>query len=168
MRDLFDRLLLAQGRYVSGTREDFLIPGARNGRTDFQSETARIFIRMKKKIDRCSLSHPGKIKIHLLGRSVLQRHSREGFGEMSRYLITRNAVGFSTTLERLVCLELTQQHFPRSTETPGIAINIIKIHNKAVRVLNKRKTRTEFVKRKITSTSGKDDRKPSFKEHPTL
>lgn len=81
----------------------------------------------------------GKIKIHI-GNRVLKEHDREGFfGEMSLFDSEMRSAS-ATALEETVCLELTQQHVLAAIEeTPGIAVNIIKILSKRIRALNKEK-----------------------------
>ena len=96
----------------------------------------------------------GKIKIHL-GDRILQEHAREGFfGEMSLFDAEMRSAS-ATTLEETVCLELTQQRvFAAIEETPGIAVNIIKILSKRIRVLNKEKQELNLLNEKLRSTSG--------------
>ena len=154
MLNLFDRLLLIRKvDMFRELREDFLIRLVPVMEERTFKTKQQIFIQNEEGRSMFIVAS-GKIKIHL-GDRILQEHSREGFfGEMSLFDAEMRSAS-ATTLEETVCLELTQQHvFAAIDETPGIAINIIKILSQRIRVLNKEKQELNLLNEKLRSTSG--------------
>ena len=154
MLNLFDRLLLMRKvDMFRELREDFLIRLVPVMEERTFKAKQQIFIQNEEGRSMFIVAS-GKIKIHL-GDRILQEHAREGFfGEMSLFDAEMRSAS-ATTLEETVCLELTQQRvFAAIEETPGIAVNIIKILSKRIRVLNKEKQELNLLNEKLRSTSG--------------
>ena len=82
----------------------------------------------------------GRVKIHN-DSGILLEHKPEGFfGEMSLFDSDRRSASATAMDADTVCLELTQpQVFTAIDETPGIALNIIKILSRRIRELNTQK-----------------------------
>jgi CRP/FNR family transcriptional regulator, cyclic AMP receptor protein len=140
MLNLFDRLLLVRKVDIfQELREDFLIRLVpvmderifNAGQSIFkqQDEGQSMFIVAQ-----------GRVKIHIENRSLLE-HQREGFfGEMSLFDSEMRSASATAIDAETVCLELTQQQvFTAIEETPGIALNIIKILSRRIRELNREK-----------------------------
>lgn len=151
MLNLFDRLLLMRKvDMFQELREDFLIrlvpvmeerPFKPKQPIFLQNDEGRSMF----------IVASGKIKIHL-GDRTLQEHAREGFfGEMSLFDSEMRSAS-ATAMEETVCLELTQQHvFAAIEETPGIAVNIIKILSKRIRALNQEKQELNALNERLRS-----------------
>ena len=140
MLNLFDRLLLVRKVDIfQELREDFLIrlvpvmdervfnPGQPIFKQNEEGQS--MFIVAK-----------GRVKIHLDSR-LLFEHKPEGFfGEMSLFDSEMRSASATAIDADTVCLELTQQQvFTAIDETPGIALNIIKILSRRIRELNREK-----------------------------
>jgi CRP/FNR family transcriptional regulator, cyclic AMP receptor protein len=82
----------------------------------------------------------GRVKIHLDNRSLLEHEPEGFFGEMSLFDSEMRSASATAIDPETVCLELSQQQvFTAIEETPGIALNIIKILSRRIRELNREK-----------------------------
>ncbi|AFY65620.1 Crp/Fnr family transcriptional regulator [Geitlerinema sp. PCC 7407] len=80
----------------------------------------------------------GRVRVHIADRELAQLSEGTPFGEMALFDAEPRSASI-TTLEPCECLVLTQQQlYDAIYETPGIAINIIKILSRRVRELNRR------------------------------
>ncbi len=78
----------------------------------------------------------GQVSVHLNGQQVAQFKSGDCFGEMSVFDAEPRSASV-TTLEHCECLVLTQQQlYDAIDETPGIAVNIIRLLSRRIRELN--------------------------------
>ncbi|MGF1567814.1 MAG: Crp/Fnr family transcriptional regulator [Nodosilinea sp.] len=78
----------------------------------------------------------GQVNVHFRGRTVAQLKQEDCFGEMSVFDAEPRSASV-TTLEPCECLVLTQQQlYDAIDETPGIAVNIIRLLSRRIRELN--------------------------------
>ncbi|MGF1491256.1 MAG: Crp/Fnr family transcriptional regulator [Microcoleaceae cyanobacterium] len=80
----------------------------------------------------------GRVKVHVGDQDIAQMGQKACFGEMSLFDAQPRSASV-TTLESCNCLMLTQmQLYDAIEETPGIAINIIRMLSRRVRDLNQK------------------------------
>jgi CRP/FNR family cyclic AMP-dependent transcriptional regulator len=78
----------------------------------------------------------GRVRVHSRGQELAQLEEGACFGEMSLFDAEPRSASI-TTLEPCDCLMLTQQQlYEAIDETPGIAINIIRLLSRRIRELN--------------------------------
>lgn len=78
----------------------------------------------------------GQVRVHIGDRELAQLKREDCFGEMA-VLDTEPRSASVTTLEPCDCLILTQQQlYEAIDETPGIAVNIIRLLSRRIRELN--------------------------------
>ncbi len=78
----------------------------------------------------------GRVRVHLNNQDIAQLKQGACFGEMSLFDAEPRSASV-TTLESCDCLILTQQQlYEAIDETPGIAINIIRLLSRRIRKLN--------------------------------
>jgi CRP/FNR family transcriptional regulator, cyclic AMP receptor protein len=78
----------------------------------------------------------GRVKVHLGSRELANLEQGACFGEMSLFDAEPRSASI-TTLEPCECLMLTQQQlYEAIDETPGIAVNIIRLLSRRIRELN--------------------------------
>lgn len=78
----------------------------------------------------------GRVKVHIGQRELAQLEQGACFGEMSVFDAEPRSASV-TTLEQCECLVLTQQQlYDAIDETPGIAVNIIRLLSRRIRELN--------------------------------
>lgn len=78
----------------------------------------------------------GHVRVHLGDRDLAQLEQGACFGEMSLFDAEPRSASV-TTVESCECLMLTQQQlYDAIDETPGIAINIIRLLSRRTRELN--------------------------------
>jgi CRP-like cAMP-binding protein len=78
----------------------------------------------------------GRVSVHIGGQEVAQLKTDDCFGEMSVFDAEPRSASV-TTLEPCTCLVLTQQQlYDAIDETPGIAVNIIRLLSRRIRELN--------------------------------
>jgi CRP/FNR family transcriptional regulator, cyclic AMP receptor protein len=78
----------------------------------------------------------GQVSVHLGSQQVAQFKDGDCFGEMSVFDAEPRSASV-TTLEPCKCLVLTQQQlYDAIDETPGIAVNIIRLLSRRIRELN--------------------------------
>ena len=78
----------------------------------------------------------GQVSVHLSGQQVAQFQPGDCFGEMSVFDAEPRSASV-TTLAPCDCLVLTQQQlYDAIDETPGIAVNIIRLLSRRIRELN--------------------------------
>ena len=78
----------------------------------------------------------GRVRVHLGDRDLAQLEQGACFGEMSLFDAEPRSASV-TTVESCECLMLTQQQlYDAIDETPGIAINIIRLLSRRTRELN--------------------------------
>lgn len=80
----------------------------------------------------------GRVRVHIGDRDLAQLAQGTTFGEMSLFDAEPRSASV-TTLEPCECLVLTQQQlYDAIDETPGIAVNIIKMLSRRIRELNQK------------------------------
>lgn len=80
----------------------------------------------------------GRVRVHLEDRELARLEQGACFGEMSLFDAEPRSASI-TTLETCECLMLTQmQLYDAIDETPGIAINIIRLLSRRIRELNQK------------------------------
>ncbi|MDX2212512.1 MAG: cyclic nucleotide-binding domain-containing protein [Oculatellaceae cyanobacterium bins.114] len=78
----------------------------------------------------------GRVKVHISNRELARLEQGACFGEMSLFDAEPRSASI-TTLEPCECLILTQQQlYEAIDETPGIAVNIIRLLSRRIRELN--------------------------------
>lgn len=78
----------------------------------------------------------GKVRVHIGEREIIKLQKEDCFGEMA-VLDAEPRSASVTTLEPCDCLILTQQQlYEAIDETPGIAVNIIRLLSRRIRELN--------------------------------
>ncbi len=78
----------------------------------------------------------GRVRVHIGDRDLAQLEQGTCFGEMSLFDAEPRSASV-TTLESCECLMLTQQQlYDAIDETPGIAVNIIRLLSRRIRELN--------------------------------
>ena len=140
MLNLFDRLLLVRKVDIfQELREDFLIRLVPVMDERVFNPGQAVF-KQKEEGQSMFIVAKGRVKIHRDSR-VLLEHKPEGFfGEMSLFDSELRSASATAMDADTVCLELTQQQvFTAIDETPGIALNIIKILSRRIRELNSEK-----------------------------
>ena len=79
----------------------------------------------------------GSVKVHLETQELARLEAGACFGEMSLFDAEPRSASV-TTLEACDCLMLTQQQlYEAIDETPGIAVNIIRLLSRRIRELNR-------------------------------
>lgn len=79
----------------------------------------------------------GRVKVHLRGQELAQLEQNACFGEMSVFDAEPRSASV-TTIESCSCLVLTQQQlYDAIDETPGIAVNVIRLLSRRIRELNR-------------------------------
>ncbi len=85
----------------------------------------------------------GRVRVHLGNRDLAELDPGACFGEMSLFDSEPRSASI-TTLEPCDCLVLTQQQlYDAIDETPGIAINIIRLLSRRIRELNRKSQEAE-------------------------
>jgi CRP/FNR family transcriptional regulator, cyclic AMP receptor protein len=80
----------------------------------------------------------GRVRVHIGDRDLVQLGEGTCFGEMSLFDAEPRSASV-TTLEACDCLMLTQQQlYDAIDETPGVAINIIRLLSRRIRELNQK------------------------------
>ncbi|NJO39800.1 MAG: Crp/Fnr family transcriptional regulator [Cyanobacteria bacterium CRU_2_1] len=80
----------------------------------------------------------GRVKVHIGNRELARLEQGTCFGEMAVFDAEPRSASI-TTLESCECLMLTQQQlYEAIEETPGIAINIIRLLSRRTRELNQK------------------------------
>ncbi|MCT7952297.1 Crp/Fnr family transcriptional regulator [Ancylothrix sp. C2] len=80
----------------------------------------------------------GKVRVHLGEQDLAQLEQGACFGEMSLFDAEPRSASV-TTLETCECLMLTQQQlYDAIEETPGIAVNIIRLLSRRIREFNRK------------------------------
>ena len=132
-----DRLLFVRGVPIfKELRDDFLVrlasimdelsfPGSHTIFTEGQEGRALYIV------------VSGRVSVHLRGQELAQLEKGTCFGEMSLFDAEPRSASV-TTLESCDCLMLTQQQlYEAIDETPGIAVNIIRLLSRRLRESNK-------------------------------
>lgn len=85
----------------------------------------------------------GRVRVHIGDRDLAELEQGACFGEMSLFDAEPRSASI-TTLEQCNCLMLTQmQLYDAIDETPGIAINIIRLLSRRIRELNQKLNATK-------------------------
>ena len=80
----------------------------------------------------------GKVRVHIGDRDLAQLDQGATFGEMSLFDAEPRSASV-TTVDPCECLMLTQQQlYDAIDETPGIAVNIIRLLSRRIRELNQK------------------------------
>ncbi|MEM9265410.1 MAG: cyclic nucleotide-binding domain-containing protein [Cyanobacteria bacterium P01_F01_bin.13] len=83
----------------------------------------------------------GRVRVHLRSQDLATLEQGACFGEMSLFDAEPRSASV-TTLNACDCLVLTQQQlYEAIDETPGIAVNIIKMLSRRIREINKERNR---------------------------
>jgi CRP/FNR family transcriptional regulator, cyclic AMP receptor protein len=78
----------------------------------------------------------GRVRVHIGDQELVQLERGTCFGEMSLFDAEPRSASV-TTLESCDCLVLTQQQlYEAIDETPGVAVNIIRLLSRRIRELN--------------------------------
>ncbi len=78
----------------------------------------------------------GRVRVHIGDQELVQLERGTCFGEMSLFDAEPRSASV-TTLESCDCLVLTQQQlYEAIEETPGVAVNIIRLLSRRIRELN--------------------------------
>lgn len=80
----------------------------------------------------------GRVRVHIGSQELVQLEQGTCFGEMSLFDSEPRSASV-TTLEPCSCLVLTQQQlYEAIDETPGVAVNIIRLLSRRIRELNQK------------------------------
>ncbi|WP_421659293.1 Crp/Fnr family transcriptional regulator [Leptothermofonsia sp. ETS-13] len=80
----------------------------------------------------------GRVRVHIGNQEIVQLDRGTCFGEMSLFDAEPRSASV-TTMEPCDCLMLTQQQlYEAIDETPGIAVNIIRLLSRRIRELNQK------------------------------
>ncbi|GAB4284462.1 MAG: hypothetical protein Fur0025_15260 [Oscillatoriaceae cyanobacterium] len=95
----------------------------------------------------------GRVRVHIGNRDLAQLDQGACFGEMSLFDAEPRSASV-TTLDPCECLVLTQQQlYDAIDETPGIAINIIRLLSRRTRELNRKLNEAEKAQKPESATS---------------
>lgn len=98
----------------------------------------------------------GKVRVHIGDRDLAQLDQGATFGEMSLFDAEPRSASV-TTVEPCECLMLTQQQlYDAIDETPGIAINIIRLLSRRIRELNQKLNAQEAKLQRLELTQYND------------
>lgn len=93
----------------------------------------------------------GRVRVHLGNRDLAELDEGACFGEMSLFDSEPRSASI-TTLEPCDCLVLTQQQlYDAIDETPGIAVNIIRLLSRRIRELNRKSQEGETHQKSVIS-----------------
>lgn len=93
----------------------------------------------------------GRVRVHLGNQELAQLEQGTCFGEMSLFDAEPRSASV-TTLESCDCLVLTQQQlYDAIDETPGIAVNIIRLLSRRIRELNQKLNAQELENQQLLS-----------------
>lgn len=93
----------------------------------------------------------GEVKIHLGSKEINRLGEGDAFGEMALFDSEPRSASV-TTIDECSCLVLTQQElYDAIDETPGIAINIIRLLSRRIRELNNDLSSQEEENRRLTT-----------------
>jgi CRP-like cAMP-binding protein len=93
----------------------------------------------------------GRVRVHIGNRELAQLEKGTCFGEMSLFDAEPRSASVST-LEHCECLVLTQQQlYDAIDETPGIAVNVIRLLSRRIRELNQKLNSQEAENRRLSS-----------------
>ncbi|MDX2100580.1 MAG: cyclic nucleotide-binding domain-containing protein [Leptolyngbyaceae cyanobacterium bins.59] len=91
----------------------------------------------------------GKVRVHIGDQELIQLDKGTCFGEMSLFDAEPRSASV-TTLAPCECLVLTQQQlYDAIDETPGIAVNIIRLLSRRIRELNAKMNAQEAINQKL-------------------
>ncbi|NJR49065.1 MAG: cyclic nucleotide-binding domain-containing protein [Leptolyngbyaceae cyanobacterium CSU_1_3] len=136
MLNSFDRLLLVRGVPIfQELRDDFLVRLA--SIMDERCFSAKEIIFTQGQEGRSLyVVAEGSVRVHIGNQELVQLKKGDFFGEMSLFDAEPRSASV-TAIERCDCLVLTQQQlYEAIDETPGIALNIIRILSRRIRELN--------------------------------
>ena len=95
----------------------------------------------------------GRVRVHIGNRDLAQLDQGACFGEMSLFDAEPRSASV-TTLDPCECLVLTQQQlYDAIDETPGIAINIIRLLSRRTRELNRKLNEAEKAQKPESAAS---------------
>lgn len=136
MLNSFERLLLIRGIPIfAELRDDFLVRLA--SIMEEQSFAFRDRILTEGEEGRSMfVIAKGTVQVHIGDQKLTELKKGEFFGEMALFDSERRSASI-TAIEPCHCLVLTQQQlYEAIDETPGIALNIIRIFSRRIRTLN--------------------------------
>jgi len=92
----------------------------------------------------------GQVRIHIGQQDMNRLGEGDAFGEMALFDSEPRSASVST-IDECECLVLTQQQLYEAVdETPGIAVNIIRLLSRRIRELNQRLAEEEAENRRLT------------------
>ena len=92
----------------------------------------------------------GRVRVHLRSQDLTTLEKGTCFGEMSLFDAEPRSASV-TTITACDCLVLTQQQlYEAIDETPGIAVNIIRLLSRRIREINKERNRQPSAETKIS------------------
>jgi CRP/FNR family transcriptional regulator, cyclic AMP receptor protein len=133
----FDRLMFIRGVPIfQELRDDFLVRLASIMEQQAYKANYTIFSQGEQG-QALYIVAAGRVRVHTATQELAQFEQGKCFGEMSLFDSEPRSASVST-LEPTECLVLTQQQlYEAIDETPGIAINIIRLLSRRIRELNK-------------------------------
>jgi CRP/FNR family transcriptional regulator, cyclic AMP receptor protein len=133
----FDRLMFIRGVPIfQELRDDFLVRLASIMEQQAYKANYTIFAQGEQG-QALYIVASGRVRVHTATQELAQFEQGKCFGEMSLFDSEPRSASVST-LEPTECLVLTQQQlYEAIDETPGIAINIIRLLSRRIRELNK-------------------------------
>jgi CRP-like cAMP-binding protein len=131
-----DRLLFIRGVPIfKELRDDFLVRLA-SVMDEVMFETNYTIITEGREGRAMYIVVSGKVSVHLRGQELARLDEGTCFGEMSVFDAEPRSASVTTT-EPCQCLVLTQQQlYDAIDDTPGIAVNIIRLLSRRIRELN--------------------------------
>lgn len=138
MLSSFDRLLFVRGVPIfKELRDDFLVRLA-SVMEELSFPTRHTIFTEGQEGRSLYIIVSGKVRVHLANRDITQLEKGACFGEMSLFDSEPRSASI-TTVTNCECLVLTQkQLYEAIDETPGIAVNIIKLLSRRIRELNQK------------------------------
>ncbi|MCS6813738.1 MAG: Crp/Fnr family transcriptional regulator [Cyanobacteria bacterium] len=138
MLSSFDRLLFVRGVPIfKELRDDFLVRLA-SVMEELSFPTRHTIFTEGQEGRSLYIIVSGKVRVHLANRDITQLEKGACFGEMSLFDSEPRSASI-TTITNCECLVLTQkQLYEAIDETPGIAVNIIKLLSRRIRELNQK------------------------------
>ncbi len=104
----------------------------------------------------------GRVRVHIGNQEIVQLDTGTCFGEMSLFDAEPRSASV-TTLAPCECLMLTQQQlYEAIDETPGIAVNIIRLLSRRIRELNQKMNHMRMEAQMAQSANNSEASVPSM------
>jgi CRP-like cAMP-binding protein len=102
----------------------------------------------------------GRVRVHIGNRDLAQLEQGTCFGEMAVFDAEPRSASV-TTLEACECLMLTQQQlYEAIEETPGIAVNMIRLMSRRIRELNQKNSLLQEYDRGVATGKSALEKRP--------